>query len=151
MKILPILLSILCLFSCAQRAATPGIQLLSRDAQGLLSLEADGEGYLKAGAEKDVKQRVLKRLLYDGIAHREITAVRLPMIDRSKLSSTQAETLDNLLSGDEIDRFFTDVQWLTNPVWVPNVKKLQRYKLTLNYDLFRRELESNGVIRKFGI
>jgi hypothetical protein len=144
------LLGILCLFACARRAATPGIQLLSRDAQGLLTLEADGEGYLRAGAEKDVKQRVLKRILYDGIAHNEISAVRLPMIDRSKLSSNQMDALDNLLSGDEIDRFFTEVNWLTNPVWVPNVKKLQRYKLTLNYDLFRRELEAKGVIRKFG-
>jgi hypothetical protein len=133
-----------------QKAYTPGIQLISRDAQGLLTLAADGEGYIKAQAERDVKQRVLKRILYDGIPYNEISAVRLPMIDRSKLSNTQLENLDNLLSGDEIDRFFTNVQWLTNPVWVPNVKKLQRYNLTLNYDLFRRELESKGIIRKFG-
>ncbi|MFZ4544437.1 MAG: hypothetical protein ACOYOA_10335 [Saprospiraceae bacterium] len=145
------LLCCLCLFACARRAATPGILLLSRDAQGLLTLEADGEGYIKAGAEKDVKQRVLKRIIYDGIPHNEISVVRLPMIDQTKLSSKQNETLDELLNGEEIDRFFTDVRWLTNPVWVPNVKKVQRYQLTLNYDLLRRTLESKGIIRKFGI
>jgi hypothetical protein len=139
--------------SCARRTATPAIQLLGRDGQGALTLYADGEGLVKKLAETDAKKRVLNRLLYDGITHPEITAVRLPMVDQSKLSSSQLKSLNEMMSGDELDRFFTDATWIDpKTVWASGVAtKLQRYKLTLNYDLFRRTLESKGIVRKFGI
>jgi hypothetical protein len=154
MRIFYLMLSTLLLLgACARRAATPAIQLLSKDALGSLTLYADGEGLVKKAAETDAKKRVLNRILFDGINHAEITTVRLPMVDQTKLSSTQLKSLNELLAGEEMDRFFTDVTWIDpKTVWASGIAtKLQRYKLTLNYDLFRRTLESKGIIRKFGI
>lgn len=138
--------------SCAQRTTTPSTQLISRDTQGLLTIQADGQGVSRMSAERDAKRRTLNKLLFDGLPHPEISTARLPMVDGSKLSSGQREKLDKMLSDEQIDRFFNSVTWVDpKPLWTAGMaKKLQRFSLNVNYDLFRRELENQGVIRKFG-
>lgn len=136
----------------AQQAATPSIEIIEQAGTGVLRIQADGQGKNRQLAEDDVRQRVLERLLYDGIAHPQITAVRLPMIpDRSKLTEVQLEALKDVLKPENTKRYYTEVLWVEQrPTRTSEGTKLQLFNVTINYDLFRRELENRGILRKFG-
>lgn len=138
--------------SWAQQPATPSIEIIEQAGTGVLRIEADGQGKNRELAEEDVRKRVLERLLYDGIAHPQITSVRLPMIpDRSKLTDAQKQALQNVLKTDNTKRFYTEVLWVEQrPTRTSEGTKLQKFNVTLNHDLFRRELENQGILRKFG-
>lgn len=138
--------------SVAQQPATPSIEIIEQTSAGVLRIEADGQGKNRELAEVDVRKRVLERLLYDGVAHPQVTAVRLPMIpDRNKLTDAQKEALLEVLKPDNTKRFYTEVLWVEQrPTRTSEGTKLQQFNLTLNYDLFRRELENRGILRKFG-
>lgn len=136
--------------SCARRTVTPSINIISKEAQGLLHIECDGKGTTRSVAETDAKTSVLNRLLYDGIPDAEVSAVRLPMVeDKSKLTNQQRADANKLMQGDALNRYFTEVSHMG-----PNSTsrgQLQRFSMKVNYDLFRRDLENKGVIRKFGL
>lgn len=135
--------------SCARHTATPSINILAKEAQGLLYLECDGKGMNRASAETDAKTFVLNRLMYDGIPDANVSDVRLPMIqDKSKLSAEQRSAINKLLQGEAINRFFTEVSH--SGATKGSGGQLQRFTMKVNYDLFRRELEQKGVIRKLG-
>ena len=136
----------------AQQAATPSIEIIAQSGTGVLRINADGQGKNRELAEEDVRQRILERLLYDGIAHPEITVVRLPMIpDRSKLTEAQLEALKDVLKPENTKRYYTEVLWVEQrPTRTSEGTKLQLFNVTINYDLFRRELENRGILRKFG-
>ena len=104
-------------------------------------------------AETDAKVSVLNRLLYDGIPDAGVSAVRLPMVeDGSKLSSQQRSEVNKLLQGDALNRYFTEVAWVSqSSTAAVGGGALQRFRLKVNYDLFRRDLESHGIVRKFGM
>ncbi len=136
----------------AQQAATPSIEIIAQSGTGVLRINADGQGKNRELAEEDVRQRILERLLYDGIAHPEITVVRLPMIpDRSKLTEVQLEALKDVLKPENTKRYYTEVLWVEQrPTRTSEGTKLQLFNVTINYDMFRRELENRGILRKFG-
>ena len=136
----------------AQQAATPSIEIIEQSGTGVLRIEADGQGKNRQLAEEDVRQRILERLLYDGIAHPQITVVRLPMIpDRSKLTEVQLEALKDVLKPENTKRYYTEVLWVEQrPTRTSEGTKLQLFNVTINYHLFRRELENRGILRKFG-
>jgi len=136
----------------AQQPATPSIEIIEQAGTGILRIEADGQGKNRQMAEEDVRQRVLERLIYDGIAHPQITVVRLPMIaDRSKLTEVQQEALKDVLKPENTKRYYTEVLWVEQrPTRTSEGTKLQLFNVTVNYDLFRRELENRGILRKFG-
>jgi|GEM_PF-6921889 len=150
MKQLFLLLIALSMFACAKRTIAPSINIISREAQGLVLVECDGKGSTRAVAETDAKISVLNRLLYDGVPDSDVTAVRLPMVeDKSKLTSQQRSDLSKLMQGEAINRYFTEV----NPLGPKNGSgnQLQRFSMKINYDLFRRDLENKGIVRKFGL
>jgi hypothetical protein len=138
--------------ACSQRAYTPSLQLLSKEAKGSYQFLADGKGDSREDAEKDAKRRLLERLLYEGSQTSSITDIRLPLIENAdKLSDKQSQEINSLLSKNNIDKYFTQVSWVDRkPVRAADGNKLQQFNLTVNYDLFRRDLESKGVLRKFG-
>ena len=140
------------LFSCAQRAYTPNLTLLSKEAKGAYTFLADGKGDSREDAEQDAKKRLLERLLYEGSQTSEISDIRLPLIeDASKLTAKQEDAIRELLSNKNIDSYFTQVNWADRkPVRAADGNKIQSFTMTVNYDLFRRALENKGVLRKFG-
>lgn len=140
----------LCFLSCSKQTIAPSIKIISKEAQGLLFVECDGKGSTRAIAETDAKAQVLNRLLFDGIPDSEVSAVRLPMVeDKSKLTSQQRADANQLLHGEALNRYFTEV----NQLGPKNGSggQFQRFSMKVNYDLFRRDLENKGVVRKFGL
>lgn len=150
MKHLFLLLLAVFALSCAKRTVTPSINIISRAAQGLLYVECDGKGTSRSVAEADAKASVLNRLLYDGIPDADVSAVRLPMVeDKSKLTSQQRSDATKLMQGEALNRYFTEVSQIGSNN--ASSGQLKRFSMKVNYDLFRRDLENKGVVRKFGL
>lgn len=151
MKQLLLLLPLFACFSCSKHTVTPSINIISQETQGLLSLECDGKGANRPAAETDAKIAVLNRLLYDGIPDADANSVRLPMVsDKSKLTSQQRSDVAKLMQGEALNRYFTEVNWISQNS-ATGGGKLQRFRMKVNYDLFRRDLENKGIVRKFGL
>ena len=140
------------ILSCSVRTGTPAIKILSQDAPGQLLVEVDGVGGTKAKAEQSAKERILTRLLYQGIPNSAVSSVRLPMVsDQSSLTSKQKSEVKKLFSEGSINQYFNEVNWVDQrPVRAAGGDKIQRFTALVNYDLFRKHLENAGVLRKFG-
>lgn len=143
----------LALAACAPRVGTPAVDILARDGQGLLTVAATGFGIRQYKTEQDARRLVLERLMYTGIADASITDARLPLVaDASKLSAAQKRAIENLMAPPASDRYFQSVAKSDyRPEWSENLRKSQNFVLKVNYDLLRRDLESQSVIRKFGL
>lgn len=152
-KIFPFLAAALLWAACAPRVGTPAVDVLARDGQGLLTIAATGFGIRQYKTEQDAKRLVLERLLYTGIADATVTDARLPLVpDASKLTAAQRKNLEKLVEQPASDRFFQSVAKADyRPEWSENVRKSQNFVFKVNYDLLRRELENQSVIRKFGL
>jgi hypothetical protein len=145
--------ALLSLAACNRKVATPTVDVLSQEAQGLLLIKADGIGNRQIKSEDAAQQLVLDRLLYTGIPDETVTAARLPLIeDRTKLDASARAKLAKLLEPANAKRYFVG---MTNTGAGPSVNSANRlnrtYTFKVNTDLLRKDLEQQQIIRKFGL
>ncbi|MCU0346900.1 MAG: hypothetical protein MUC59_08140 [Saprospiraceae bacterium] len=141
------------LLSCAVRPQTQSIQLLSKETVGFFSLQCDGKGDSRSEAETDAKRFALSQILYNGLPNASISDLRLPLVeDKNKLTTSQIASANRLMDGESMNRYFTEVAWVDQqPMKTASGEKMQRFRMKVNYDLFRKDLENQGVVRKFGL
>lgn len=149
----PALCMALLLANCQRRTSTPSVNILSKDSQGLLTIAASGFGELQQTAEREARRSVLHRLIYDGIPDETVADARLPLVpNASQLSSAQRRAIDDVLAEPYSDRFFLSMNRDdTGAPRASNFKKTRGFVLRVNYDLLRKDLETRGVVRKFGL
>lgn len=138
--------------SCNRKVATPSVDILSQEAQGLLLIKADGQGNRQIKSEEAAQQLVLERLLYTGIPDETVTAARLPLIeDRTKLDASARSKLAKLLEPANARRYFAAMTNTGAGPALNSANQLSRtYTFKVNTDLLRRDLEQQQIIRKFG-
>ena len=154
MRYLPTLICFVLLLSgCQRRTSTPNVNILSKDGQGLLTIAASGFGELQMKAEKEARKMVLQRLIFDGLPDETIADARLPLVpNAAQLSSAQRRSVDELMAEPYSDRFFLSMNRDdTGAPRASNFKKTRGFTLRVNYDLLRKDLETRGVLRKFGL
>lgn len=140
-------------FTCNRKVATTGIQVLSKDAQGLISVAADGEGVTLSKRELNAQFKILNEIIFNGIPSEKISDVRLPLVDRrTQLSSKQQKSLDEILSKENRKKYFSLFNRQSNSRQF-NAKnnRVERFVGKLRLDLLRTDLENKGIIRKFGL
>ena len=139
--------------ACQRRTYTPAVDVLSKDGQGLLTILATGFGEFQTTAEKDARQLILRRLIYDGIPDESVADARLPLVpNANQLSAAQRKSLDELMAEPYSERFFTALSKDPSATGrTSELKKSRSFTVRVNYDLLRRDLESRGIIRKFGL
>jgi hypothetical protein len=95
----------------------------------------------------------LHRLIYDGIPNETVPDARLPLVpNAAKLSAAQRRAIDDVLAAPYNDRFFLSMNHDTGgAARASNFKKTRDFVLRVNYDLLRKDLETRGVIRQFGL
>ena len=150
-SLLLFLLLVLC--GCQRRVSTPAVDVVSKDGQGLLTVSATGFGERQVNAEKDARRLALERLLYTGIPDVTVTDARLPLIPNStSLSAAQKRAVERLIAPPASDRYFIGMSKDSDgAARASNLRKQQAFLFQINYDLLRRDLESQGIIRKFGL
>jgi len=133
--------------------SSPSVNILSKDGQGLLTVSASGFGELQQTAERDARRSVLHRLIYDGIPNETVPDARLPLVpNAAQLSAAQRRAIDTVLATPYNDRFFLSMNHDTGgAARASNFKKTRGFVLRVNYDLLRKDLETRGVIRQFGL
>lgn len=155
MRTLPLtfVLALLLAGACNRHVSTRSINIISQEAQGLAVIEADGIGGSQLTVEQDAQRFTLERILYDGIPGAQVSALRLPMIgQRSQLSASQQKQLNALLEPANAARYFTAMsQSSGGPALSSSNKLMRRFTFKVNYDLLRRDLEQQQIIRKFGL
>lgn len=138
--------------ACSPRiTSVPSVAFVSRDAQGLVTLTATGHGANQQDRERSAQKAAFETLLFKGLPNADASAVRLPMIENETDSRTAHSSF--------FKKFFeeggmaTHVQAMTaagSAKLASGQQLAQSFSMKINYDALRRQLEQEGVLRKFG-
>ncbi len=144
---------LLSLAACSPKiTSTPSVNFVSRDTQGLVTLTATGYGASQLDRERSAQKTAFETLLFKGLPDASSSAVRLPMIEN--------ETESRKSHSAFFKKFFDEngmqshVQAMTATGGTAKLasgqKLAQSFSMKINYDALRRQLEQEGVVRKFG-
>ncbi|MFT6321760.1 MAG: hypothetical protein ACJAT4_002690 [Granulosicoccus sp.] len=151
--LLPLLFISLLFFACNRQVATTSIQVLSKDAQGLISVAAEGTGATLPKRELSAQYKILNEIIFNGIPSEKVSDLRLPLVDRrTTLSSGQQKSLDEILSEENRNKYFSMfTRQSSSRQFNAKNNRVERFIGKLRIDLLRTDLENKGIIRKFGL
>lgn len=140
--------------SCKSPAAYPStseVNYVANPNPGLVTLEATGYGKTQEAAELDTYITAFTTIFFKGLP--AFTALRTPMIpNESKARSEHAAYFKKFFDERGYLQFVTGQGGTAKAGKADDGKnKVARRTFTINYESLRRDLEQNGVIRKFGL
>jgi hypothetical protein len=149
------LLGLTLLAGCSPKNVNNQISYQGQGAPGTLKMRVTGFGKKQADIEKDAQAKAFEHLLYVGVpdatnADIRNTDFRLPMVkDRSSVD--RLPFLKSFFAKQEYMAFIIELNMLDDKMRrAVNKQYTIPYAITINYDAFRRAMEQNGVVRKFG-
>jgi len=151
------LILIACFSHCKRTVPNgPQIQFGSENkATGEISLLVSGTGEegrtLAAGRnilEDVASRRAFEQLLFIGIPNS--VNYRLPLTPNMSRTTNENPFLQNFFESKDYRRFIIQISQQGNAERSYNYRKNIRFQVTINGDAFRKYLEQNQVIRKFG-
>ncbi len=130
--------------------ATAEVRFVDNPSAGLATLEATGYGKSEQEAELYAYTTAFSNIFFKGIAG--FTPLQRPMItDEAKAKSTHAQYFRKFFTERGYMQFITQQSSATQLGKADDRKnRVAKRLFTLNYEALRRDLEQNGVIRKFG-
>lgn len=131
--------------------ATSEVNYVSNPNPGLVTVEATGYGKTSEAAELDTYNTAFTTIFFKGLP--AFTALRTPMIpNESKARSEHAAYFKNFFEERGYLQFVTNKGTPAKGSKADDGKNTSvRNTFTINYESLRRDLEQNGVIRKFGL
>ncbi|PLK42440.1 hypothetical protein [Emticicia sp. TH156] len=155
-KLYLILIVFACIASCKRTVTNgPQIQFDGEDSvTGVVRILVSGSGEedktLAAGRnilENIASRRAFEQLMFIGLPNS--TNYRLPLTPNMSRSTDNNEFLKNFFESREYRRFVIEINALSKERSFNNRKNI-RFRVTINGDAFRKYLEQNNQIRKFG-
>lgn len=143
------------MFGCVRPPVNNQITYIGQDTPGTIKMRVTGFGIKQTEIEENAQIRAFEQLLYVGLPDASQAEVRnndfrLPLIE----NKTKVQGLPGLKKFFEQEEY---KQFVMNISPLDNIKKKasdnQRtipFSISINYDAFRRYMEQNQVIRKFG-
>jgi hypothetical protein len=156
-KNVTILLLIFWAFGCKRTVPNgPQIQFDGENsATGLVSILVSGTGEedrtLAAGRnvlEDIASKRAFEQLMFIGLPNS--VNYRLPLTPNMSRSTEQNSFLKHFFDSKDYRRFILEVNQISDKERSYNYRKNIRFRITINGDAFRKYLEQNSQIRKFG-
>ncbi|MGV6828645.1 MAG: hypothetical protein ACWA45_04540 [Flavobacteriales bacterium] len=149
-KILITILFILC--SCGTNRTNPSseVTFLSKKGEDIIAINAVGYGYKKIEAIKNAEQKVFEILLFMGLANSEY---RDPLIKNEKLvKQTYSQYFELFFENEGYKKFIVFSKPSLNHTKKDKQSNLKKVSTTLNINIhsLRKDLEKNGIIKKFG-
>lgn len=131
--------------------ATSEVNYVANPNPGLVTVEATGYGKTSQDAEWDAYSTAFNTIFFKGLP--AFTALRTPMIpNESKARSEHAAYFKKFFDDRGYLQFVTGQGGTSKSSKADDGKnKSARHTFTINYESLRRDLEQNGVIRKFGL
>jgi hypothetical protein len=151
MKYLKILglLMLASLFSCksASNTYSAEVSFVAKEEQGTITVRTYGFGKNEKDAIKDAHKNAFNVLLFKGLPGTELN---VPLVSNEyEAKNNHKAYFDNLLENGGLFRYL-----MVNSSDSQPIKVKGGYNTTLvlkiNYNSLRKDLEQNGVIRKFG-
>jgi hypothetical protein len=140
---------------CVRKPVSNQISFIGQDARGTLKMRVVGFGTKQVEIENDAQTKAFEQLLYVGLpdatnAEIKNTDFRLPMVE-NKATVQGMPFLRNFFQNKEYKRFVAELTPLDNQKRrASNSQRTIPFAIAINYDAFRRFMEQNQVIRKFG-
>ncbi|MVM32722.1 hypothetical protein GO755_21960 [Spirosoma sp. HMF4905] len=150
-----ILLAAAMLAGCARTPVSNQIAYLGQDTRGTLKMRVTGFGSKQIEIEHNAQVKAFEQLLYVGLpdatsAEIKNTDFRLPMVE-NKATVQGMPFLRNFFENKDYRRFVTELTMLDDKkLRASNSERTLPFAIGINYDAFRRFMEQNQVIRKFG-
>lgn len=148
---------IICFTHC-RRTVTNGPQILfenENQGTGEITLLVSGTGEedktLAAGRnslEDIASRRAFEQLMFIGIPNS--TNYRLPLTPNMSRSTNESPFLQTFFESKDYRRFILQITQAGGQERAANYRKSIRFRVSINGDAFRKYLEQNQVIRKFG-
>ncbi len=150
---LPDFFTLICLAllaSCnSSKMSTGEVNYLSSSEQGTLLVSAAGYGASKAAAIANAEAAAFKNLIFRGIPGSQY---HLPMVpDEASARKHHGSYFTKLLDGSGYKSFLMLSEEMSAFSPARKNQKNILMKVKINVDALRRDMEQNGVVRKFGL
>ena len=148
MKFIYVLTLSVLLLACASKK-TGETTYAGTSESGTIILNASGYGLLKATAIENAEMNAFNNLIFRGIPGSQY---QLPMIENEqKAKSEHAEYFDKLLVQKKYKAFLLSTVSESDLNLNLSKQKTISVGLKINVNALRRDMEQNGVLRKFGM
>lgn len=144
------LLIVTSLFSCKSTPSSYSaeVSFISKEEQGTITVRSYGLGKNEKDAIKDAHKNAFNVLLFKGLPGTELNVPLVP--NEYEAKNYHKAYFDNLLENGGLFRYL-----MVNSSNYQPIKVKEGYNtflvLKINYNSLRKDLEQNGVIRKFGL
>jgi hypothetical protein len=123
------------------------VNFLYKEAQGTIAVKSTGYGKDRPSAVADAQINAFSILLFKGIPGTELN---VPLVDNeAEARSKKADYVKRLLEQGYYKSFMMSSTESSNLIKVRGGKKIS-VDIKINYNSLRKDLEQNGVVRKFG-
>jgi hypothetical protein len=147
-----LLVGLVCASGCAKKMypETAEVNFISAPQSGVATLSAIGYGSDQKEAELDTYTTVFNNVLFKGIP--AFGGLNLPMVENEQASRSAHQSFYKKFFDERGYMRFISSQGGVEKMGKSDDKQKTKVKktMTLNYDLLRRYLEDEGIIRKFG-
>lgn len=147
-----LLVGLVCVSSCAKKIypETAEVNFISAPQSGVATFSAVGYGNDKVEAELDSYTTLFNNVLFKGIP--AFGGLNLPMVENEQASRSTHQSFYKKFFNERGYMRFISSQGGVEKMGKSDDTKTTKVKktMTLNYDLLRRHLEDEGIIRKFG-
>lgn len=140
---------ILGLYSCSPKLQpnTSEVNFIYKDAQGTIAVKSTGYGKNRTETVSDAQKNAFKLILFRGLPGTELN---VPLIDNENdVKSKHAEYFKNFFDYGYYKTFMMSSIENSNLIKVKGGSKIS-IDVKINYNSLRKDLEGNGIIRKFG-
>jgi hypothetical protein len=147
-----LLVSLVCVSSCAKKIypETAEVNFISAPQSGVATFSAIGYGSNQKEAELDTYTTVFNNVLFKGIP--AYGGLSLPMVENERESRSTHQSFYKRFFDERGYMRFISSQGSVEKMGKSDDKQKTKVKktMTLNYDLLRRYLEDEGIVRRFG-
>ena len=137
----------------AQKEPVPTGQVtfVNHPQSGTVMVRVVGYGKNKEAAIRQAEKSVFHALLYSGLPGSEKPDAFIPANKQAEVKATHSTYLGNLMKDQGYKNFMMTSTMTSELTKVPKRKYKQlTMNVQVNLDAFRKDLEANGLIRKFG-
>ncbi|WP_297868458.1 hypothetical protein [uncultured Flavobacterium sp.] len=144
------LLILTSLFSCKSvpSSYSAEVSFVAKEEQGTITVRSNGFGKNEKEAIKDAQKNAFNVLLFKGLPGTEIN---VPLVSNEyEAKNSHKDYFDNLFENGGLFKYLMVNSSESVPVKVKGGYSTSLV-LKINYNSLRKDLEQNGVIRKFGL
>ena len=144
-----LLLIVITIISCKSTTNSYSAQVifLTKEEQGTITVRSNGFGKNEKEAIKDAQKNAFNVLLFKGLPGTEIN---VPLVSNEyEAKNSHKDYFDNLFENGGLFRYLMVNNSETAPEKVQGGYSTSLV-LKINYNSLRKDLEQNGVVRKFG-